>query len=105
LQVVEFMSELEEVIQKIVRDAVAEHIQSAPRLPRPLLTADQAGELLGGLDKQSVYRLAREGALRPIYISQTRFRFQVEEIERFVREGGARKSCLKEVPQSKVRAL
>jgi predicted DNA-binding transcriptional regulator AlpA len=96
------MSELEQAIQKMVREVIAEEIQSAPRLPRPLLTADQAGELLQ-LDKQSVYRLAREGALKPVYISQTRFRFQVEEIERFIRDGGARKSCLKEVPQSKVR--
>lgn len=98
------MSQLDDAIQKMVREAVDEAIQSGPRMPRPLLTAEEAGVLLGGLDKQSVYRLAREGSLRPVYISQTRFRFQVEEIERFIREGGARKSCLKEVPQSKVRA-
>jgi len=97
------MSALEDSIRSIVREVVREEVTSVPTLPRPLLTAAQAGELLGGLDKQSVYRLARDGSLRPIYISQTRFRFQVEEIERFIREGGARKSCLKEVPQSKVR--
>jgi len=57
------------------------------------------------LDRQSVYRLVREAALRPVHISATRMRFQVEEIERFIREGGAKKSCLKEVPSPKVRAL
>ena len=97
------MSELEEVIQRMVRVAISEEVQSTPRLPRPLLSAEQAGELLG-VDKQSVYRLAREGSLRPIHISQTRFRFQVEEIERFIRDGGAQKSCLKEVAPRKVRA-
>ena len=97
------MSALEESIRSLVRDVVREEVQAVPMLPRPLLTAEQAGELLGGLDKQSIYRLAREGALRPIYISQTRFRFQVEEIERFIREGGARKSCLEDVSAHKVR--
>lgn len=97
------MSALEEAIQKMVQDAVAEAIQAGPRMPRPLLTADQAGELLN-LDKQSVYRLVRESAIRPVYISTTRMRFQVEEIERFIREGGSRKSCLKEVAPRKVRA-
>lgn len=94
------MGELEIVIRSIVREVMQE--ESVPRSPRPLLTAEEAGVLLGGLDKQSVYRLAREGSLRPIYISQTRFRFQQEEIERFIREGGARKTCLKEVPAHKV---
>jgi excisionase family DNA binding protein len=97
------MSALEEAIQKMVQDAVAEAIQAGPRMPRPLLTVDQAGDLLT-LDRQSVYRLVKEGAIRPVYISATRMRFQVEEIERFVREGGARKSCLKEVAPRKVRA-
>ena len=98
------MSQLEEAIQQIVREAIAAEVQASPRMPRPLLTADQAGELLS-LDRQSVYRLVRETALRPVYISATRMRFQVEEIERFIREGGAKKSCLKEVPSPKVRAL
>lgn len=95
------MGELETAIRSIVREVMQE--ESAPHSPCPLLTAEQAGVLLGGLDKQSVYRLAREGSLRPIYISRTRFRFQVEEIERFIREGGARKTCLKDVSVSKVR--
>lgn len=96
------MGELETAIRSIVREVIQE--ESVPCVPRPLLTAEEAGVLLGGLDKQSVYRLAREGSLRPIYISQTRFRFQQEEIERFIREGGARKTCLKEASPRKVRA-
>lgn len=100
---VDSMSVLDDSIRTIVREVIRDEVVLAPTLPRPLLTAEQAGQLLGGLDKQSVYRLAREGSLRPIYISQTRFRFQVEEIERFIREGGARKSCLKDVSASKVR--
>jgi len=62
------MSQLEEAIQQIVREAIAAEVQASPRMPRPLLTADQAGELLS-LDRQSVYRLVRETALRPVYIS------------------------------------
>lgn len=96
------MSELETAIRSIVREVMQEE-SIVPRSPRPLLNAEQAGVRLGGLDKQSVYRLAREGFLRPIYISQTRFRFQEEEIERFIREGGVGKTCLKDVSASKVR--
>lgn len=95
-------AELDNAIRSIVREVMREET-IAPRGPRPLLTAEEVGVLLGGLDKQSVYRLAREGSLRPIYISQTRFRFQQEEIERFIREGGARKTCLTDVSASKVR--
>lgn len=96
------MSELEDTIRSVVREIVREEVAEViERKPQPLLTAEQAGELLG-LDKQSVYRLVREGALRPIYVSQSRFRLHAAEIDRFIREGGVQKPCLKEVPPHRV---
>lgn len=96
------MSALEDSIRSVVREIVREEVaQAVPQKARPLLTAEQAGELLG-LDKQSVYRLAREGQLKAVYVSESRFRFHPNEIERFIKQGGVQKSCLKEVPLRKV---
>lgn len=97
------MSELENNLRSVIRDVVREEIASiVPDAPPKLLSAAKAGEAMGGLDKQTIYRLVRENALKVVYISEHRFLVSESEIERFIREGGVRKPCLKEVAPRKV---
>lgn len=90
---------IEEVIQKMINEAVDVRLASLPVAPRPLLGAEEVGERLGGIDKQSVYRLVRERKLRPVWLSTTRFKIQEEEVERFIREGGVKPCSLVEAPR------
>lgn len=95
------MSALEETLRTIIREIVSQEIPETPRAPRPLLSAEQVGDLLGGIDKQAVYRLQREGELKAVHLSKTRFKFHPDEVERFIREGGVKtKPCrLTEAPR------
>jgi hypothetical protein len=95
------MAPLEETLRALIREIVLEEIYEVPRNPRPLLNADEVGDRLGGIDRQAVYRLKREGKLKAVHLSTTRFMFQPEEVERFIREGGAI-PCLLTVAPRKV---
>lgn len=97
------MSALEETLRALVREIVREEVYEVPRSPQPLLTVDEVGDRLGGIDRQAVYRLKREGALKAVYLSATRFMFQPEEVERFIREGGAIPCLLKVAPRKVLR--
>lgn len=96
------MATVEETIREMVNAIVDERLRSQPSAPRPLLNAEQVGELLG-IDKQSVYRLHRENALKAVQMSETRFRFHPDEVERFIREGGVKPCRLSEAPRKVLR--
>lgn len=89
---------LEETLRTLIREIIREELPVRPRVAQPLLTAEEAGQRLG-VDKQTVYRLKREEALKAVYLSETRFMFQVEEIERFIGEGGVKLCRLAEAPR------
>jgi predicted DNA-binding transcriptional regulator AlpA len=93
------MSALEDSIRTMVREIVLEELSERPRAPQPLLTADQVAERLGINDKQAVYRLKRENKLKAVHLSETRFMFQPEEVERFIRDGGVKPCRLIEAPR------
>lgn len=93
------MSALEETLRTMIREIVLEEVSAGPVAPRPLLNADQVGVLLGGIDRQAVYRLKREGALKAVHLSETRFMFHPDEVDRFIREGGVKPCRLVEAPR------
>lgn len=79
---------IEETLRELIREVILQEMpQSLPRAPRPLLSADEVGQRLG-IDKQAVYRLKREGALKAVNLSETRFRFHPDEVDRFIENGG-----------------
>ena len=80
---------LEDSIRSIVREVVREELASLSSDPVALLDAERVGEKLG-VDKQTVYRMVREGALRPVWISEHRFKIHPNELDRFIREGGVK---------------
>lgn len=90
---------IEDSIREIVKQVVAEEVSMQARAPRPLLSAEQVGVLLGGIDAQAVYRLRRENQLKAVRLSETRFKFHPDEVERFIREGGAKPLRLAESPR------
>lgn len=92
------MATLEETLRTMIREIILEEMPQQSRAVEPLLTAEEAGHRLG-VDKQTVYRLKREDALKAVYLSETRFMFQVEEVERFIREGGVKLCPLAEAPR------
>lgn len=84
------MSDFESALEALIERKLEQLMSGKPREPLPLLSADEVGARLGGIDKQAVYRLKREGALKAVYLSATRFMFSPEEVERFIREGGVK---------------
>lgn len=93
------MSVLEDSIREIVREVIKAELSIAESVPRPLLSAEQVGKLLGGIDAQAVYRLRRENQLKAVKLSETRFKFHPDEVERFIREGGVKPLRLAESPR------
>lgn len=93
------MSGLEQTIRELVNAIVDERLGSQSQSPQPLLSAEEVGKRLGNIDKQSVYRLVRENQLKVIYLSETRFKIHPDEVERFIREGGAKPLRLAEPPR------
>lgn len=92
------MSQLEDSLREIVREIVRQEIPAKQGTSLPLLSADDVGKRLG-IDKQSVYRLHREGSLKGVNISETRFRFHPDEVDRFIRDGGVKPCPLSLAPR------
>lgn len=93
----------EGAIRELVNAIVDERLGSYERTPQPLLTADQVAERLGINDKQAVYRLKRENKLKAVHLSETRFMFHPDEVERFIRDGGVKPCRLTEAPRKVLR--
>lgn len=59
------VSDLAEAVACLIADpAFADRLPNTGRAPEPWLTAEQVGELLGGLPAKTITRYAREGRLR-----------------------------------------
>ena len=93
------MATVEETIREMVNAIVDERLGQQSHTPLPLLSADEVGKRLGGIDKQAVYRLKRENQLKAVYLSETRFMFHPDEVERFIRDGGVKPCRLTEAPR------
>lgn len=79
---------LEDTLRDMIREIVLEELPLTPiGPPPPLLSAEEVGERLG-VDRQTVYRMKKEGTLKGVNISDQRFRFHPDEVDRFIREGG-----------------
>jgi hypothetical protein len=81
------MSDLETKFAEIVRQVVREELQSlAPAKDEGLMTAEEVAGFLRYPDKQSVYKLKREGKLTPCYLGEGTLRFEKSEVMRFIRD-------------------
>lgn len=74
---------IEETFAEIVRKVVREELQT---VQDGLMTADEVAEFLRYPDKQSVYKLKREGKLTPCYLGEGTLRFERSEVLRFIRD-------------------
>lgn len=79
------MSQLEETFEAIIRRVVREELD-AHQSTEQVMTVEEVADFLRYPDKQSVYRLKREGKLVPCYLGEGTLRFQRSEVLRFVRE-------------------
>lgn len=80
------MSELEDNFAEIVRRVVREELERVGRVPEALLTSDQVAAMLGYTSREAVYKLKKEGKLKPVYLGDQTVRFEPEEVRRFIRE-------------------
>lgn len=73
-----------ELAERIRALPIVSRPQAEPRAaPEQLLTAEQVAEWLQ-LNTQSVYRLAREGKIKRVQVSDNTVRFSRSEVERFL---------------------
>jgi predicted DNA-binding transcriptional regulator AlpA len=75
---------LAEVVRKVVREELATMNSGAQDLE--LLTADDVARLLKYPDRHSVYKLKREGKLKPVNLGDKTLRFSHAEVRRFIQE-------------------
>lgn len=77
----------EDTISEIVRAVVREELAAQSTVnDLELLTADEVASLLKFTDRHSVYKLKREGKLKPVYLGDKTVRFSPVEVRRFIRE-------------------
>ena len=72
---------LEEIIRKVIREEL-EGFSRSEELE--LLTADQVAKLLNFTDRHAVYKLKREGKLKPVNLGDRTLRFSHTEVRRFI---------------------
>jgi predicted DNA-binding transcriptional regulator AlpA len=72
-----------EVVRKVVREELA-LLSNTQDLE--LLTADDVAKLLKYPDRHSVYKLKREGKLKPVSLGDRTLRFSQAEVRRFIQE-------------------
>lgn len=79
----------EETITEIVRTVVREELAAASSVADlELLTVEDVMKLLKLTDRHSVYKLKREGKLKPVYLGDKTVRFSPTEIRRFINGNG-----------------
>lgn len=79
----------EEIVRRVVREEFARHGNTDDI---DLLTADQVTELLGFKNRDSVYKLKREGKLRAFNLggkNGNSLRFSKAEVRKFLEEHAA----------------
>ena len=93
---------IEDEIKAIVREVLREELRawSSPRLPDHLLSADEVARVLGFDDRQSVYRLRREGHLKAIWVSEKEFKFAPEVVQAFIDQGGVKRADSADIAQA-----
>jgi carbamoylphosphate synthase small subunit len=86
---------LEDAIKSIIREVVRDELRewTSPRLPDHLLSADEVARILGFDDRQSIYRLRREGHLKAVWVSEKEFKFTPEVVQAFIARGGVKGSA------------
>ncbi len=78
---------IEEQFAKIVRGVVREELAAQSSVQDlELLTADEVAKLLKYPDRHSVYKLKREGKLKPVSLGDKTLRFSPAEVRRFIQE-------------------
>lgn len=93
----------EETIDLLAQDVISiaralvtrlyEEERAARPMPEPLEKLMSAKEVaaLFERDEQYVYRLRREGYLKPVWLTDTTFAFDPAEVRCFIKEGGIAK--------------
>ncbi len=77
----------EEQFAEIVRGVVREELAAQSSVQDlELLTADEVAKLLKYPDRHSVYKLKREGKLKPVNLGDKTLRFSPAEVRRFIQE-------------------
>ena len=80
---------IEEQFAEVVRRVLREELASlSPMQDLELLTADDVAKLLKYPDRHSVYKLKREGRLKPVSLGDKTLRFSQAEVRRFIQECG-----------------
>lgn len=76
---------LDETIETIVRRVIREELEANYGGDR-LLTPEQVAETLGFNDVESIYRLKREGKLKPVYLGERTLRFKNSVVQQFIKD-------------------
>ena len=74
----------EETLKELLREVIREELQALERDDK-LLTAEQAAEILGYTNAQSIYSLRREGKLEAVYLGEKTMRFRNSDVQRLIR--------------------
>lgn len=82
------MSDLGELFESTLRKVFQEELKAVVEAQDDrLLTVEQAAEILGYTDVDSVRRLAREGHLEVVRLGEKTRRYRHSDVQRLVREG------------------